>query len=575
MIPSTYGGRQKLILGSALLAIALSVSPTIAGAADATGAELLKKGERLYRQGISVDGSRVQARSQSDVPISGADAACATCHRFSGFGSSEGGYYVPPITGPILYAERKLDRARLFPEMFRQVQPPAFYGRLYQPHLRPSYDAESLKHALLQGIDPAGNSLASIMPRYRLTDADVHALASYLKQLSSQKDPGVDAKEIHFATIFADNVPATSRHAVLRTMQAYIDWHNQHMRNDSQRSNFSPYNRSDFVPFDKQWTLSVWSLHGQEGTWTQQIEDLYREHPVFAIIGGVVPGSLAVLARYCEREHIPYLFPDTDLPVADGAEGGYTIYFSAGLIQEARVIARRLAAGGAPINRVVQLAASDPLGQMPARALQEALAAGAGDVRQQLLDLPSADRIGPALDAARLDARTALVVWPGRESKDCIAALFQARTGAAQIFLPSRFIGDASHAPSGVLERLRFAQPREINVAAHPKSFQVRGWMHARGIEIEDVPLQFETYYMLNLMEAALSDIRDDFYRDYLMERIERESEKDLNPGIYPRLALGPGQRYASKGAYIVRLDPANPGTVLPDGDWIVPQSGQ
>jgi hypothetical protein len=38
---------------------------------------------------------------------------------------------------------------------------------------------------------------------------------------------------------------------------------------------------------------------------------------------------------------------------------------------------------------------------------------------------------------------------------------------------------------------------------------------------------------------------------------------------IYPRLNLGPDQRYASKGAYIVRFD--QNGKVVAESDWIVP----
>jgi hypothetical protein len=39
---------------------------------------------------------------------------------------------------------------------------------------------------------------------------------------------------------------------------------------------------------------------------------------------------------------------------------------------------------------------------------------------------------------------------------------------------------------------------------------------------------------------------------------------------VYPRLSLGPGQRYASKGAYILRPG-ATKGSWTPEGDWIVP----
>ena len=40
---------------------------------------------------------------------------------------------------------------------------------------------------------------------------------------------------------------------------------------------------------------------------------------------------------------------------------------------------------------------------------------------------------------------------------------------------------------------------------------------------------------------------------------------------IYPHLTLGPGQRYASRGAYIVRLAPGPAHTLEAISDWIVP----
>jgi hypothetical protein len=40
---------------------------------------------------------------------------------------------------------------------------------------------------------------------------------------------------------------------------------------------------------------------------------------------------------------------------------------------------------------------------------------------------------------------------------------------------------------------------------------------------------------------------------------------------IYPHLSLGPGQRFASKGSYIVQVGGADDRQLRPVSDWIVP----
>ena len=59
--------------------------------------------------------------------------------------------------------------------------------------------------------------------------------------------------------------------------------------------------------------------------------------------------------------------------------------------------------------------------------------------------------------------------------------------------------------------------------------------------------------------------------RDLLIEVLESEVERDLNPGVYPHLALGPGQRFASKGCYIVKLAADQPGRMEGKATWVVP----
>ena len=545
---------------------------TATGAGPQSDAAQVMLGERLYRQGITVSGAAVQASSQSDVPLVGMQAACVSCHRPSGMGSSEGGYYVPPINGPLLFAPRQLDRLRMFPQLFHQVQPQTFTSRLHQPHMRPGYTLESLAIALRDSVDPAGQKLASLMPRYRLTDADVKALAAYLRTLSAQIDPGVDAHDLQLATVFSDRVPADQRDAMLATLQAYVKWHNLNLHEDRSRHDFSHYGPSAFVPVERNWELSVWTLKGDESTWRAQLQAFYQTRPVFALVGGKVDGSWAGPSQFCNQQRIPCLFPDTDLPAWPPTKLGYTVYFSAGLALEAQVGASYIASHEGGRGQVVQLAAVDAFGELPAGVFERALRTRAPHVRQDLVTYRNRTQLDAALKAAAVRPDTTLVVWPGRDVGMVVGALEALRPQVSQVLLPSRAIDAAkATATSGLASRLRFVDPYELKPSSHAKSFDTRAWMRTRGLTINHPLLQFKAYYAMTMLGAALFEISNDFYRDYLIERIENESQKDMNPGMYPRLALGPGERYAGKGAAIVRFAPNEPARLIPASDWIIP----
>lgn len=543
-----YAGLLVALLGLATLAAA---APTGKG-----GSDEVALGARLYHEGIGADGRMVTAISQADVPLAGAQAACMNCHRPSGLGSSEGGYYVPPIHGPVLYAPRQLDRLRLYPEFFHQIQPDSFKARLHQPHMRPAYDPATLARVLRRGVDAAGQPLAPIMPRYRLSDRDVAALDAYLHTLSAHPDPGVGAGTIQLATVFSDNVPPAKRTAMQSTLEAYVAWHNQRLNGDQARQGFSVYGRSPFVAVLPRWSLAIWTLTGDPSTWRAQMEQHYRAGPVFAVVGGRVDGPWDGPGGFCEEQQLPCLFPDTELPTWPVRPFTHTAYFSAGLMLDARMLAVYAATHAKAGDEIVQLAADDVWGRAPAAEFTRVLQQQAGPaVTLRTIAFTTPEQLTDALHH-RLGAARAIVLWPGSDAAAAVAALASTPPGATRILLPHRVIPVAAGAIHGALrERMRFADADELEPSRHARSFETWAWMRTRHLGQDHPRQRLKAYYVMTLLDAALAEINQDFYRDHLIERIEDESQKDINPGLYSRMALSPGERIEVKSGQVVALD--------------------
>jgi hypothetical protein len=96
-------------------------------------------------------------------------------------------------------------------------------------------------------------------------------------------------------------------------------------------------------------------------------------------------------------------------------------------------------------------------------------------------------------------------------------------------------------------------------------------WLRVRGMGKSEILLQANTLFAAALAMEALDHLLGNFSRDYFIEWIEHQAEDALTPSAYPRVALGPGQRYGSKGCYILRYSEDAKDWTTPVGGWIVP----
>ncbi len=506
-------------------------------------------GKLIYREGRLPSGGAMSAVLAGGVQVQGRPAACATCHRNSGLGAAEGQIVIQPLTVPGFFAGQKNERR---------------YARRPMVQLRElHYTDETFERALREGQSSDGRALHPLMPRYALAPADISALRAYLSSVALQVAPGVTDSEIHFATIVAPDAEAGVRDATLQVLRAMVDARNAGTRSERRRLQAGV----DRMHVNwRKWSLHVWELSGAADTWGAQLEQRYREQPVFAVLSGAGRRWQPV-HDFCERSEVPCLFPNVDAP-GRAEPGGYNLYLSRGVLVEADVMAAHLAAHGSK-GAVWQIRRDEPRAEAGARAFQSAWERrGKGPVHEVVLR--GAGRLDAALAQARAAGSGALVFW--LDAGDLEQA---GRTGLpADIpaLASGTLLGDTPGLKAQPIARqLLIAWPFAIQRPDSEPFDRAREWLATRGISAGtsgERRIHANTYFAFTMASDAVAHLGNNYSRDYLIERIEHNADKSLMSGAFPQLGLGPGQRFASKGAYLARLEGS---TLRAQGGWIVP----
>jgi len=534
-------------------AVALALSLLMGTCALSAASPGPSAGERLYQRGQLPSGEPVQALRQGGATVRGADAACVNCHRRSGLGSSEGKITIPPVAGPYLFTPRGKSLERL-------GVPFVDTARINHE----AYTEESLARAIRDGVDGKGRLLNSLMPRYAIDEATMSSLIEYLKDLKTAPAPGATSTVLHFATIITPDADPVKRRGVLAVMNQYfVDKNNAAARTKAPTLYSS---HATMFRVERRWQLHVWELTGAPRTWETQLRAHLAAEPVFAVISGLGGSDWGPVERFCEEQGLPCLFPNVEAPVGDDATF-YTVYFSRGVLLEAQLIARELAAAGGG-GRVVQVFRAGDVGEAAARAL-EAARAGSG---QQVVN-HALKAHGPPQELARAlreaGAADALVLWLRPAD---LGALEHLKVPTPRVWISGEMGGlERAPLPPDWRTQARMAYPVDLPGQRVVRVDYALSWFRMRKVPLLAEPVQADTYLALGLMSETLNHMADAFVRDYLIERIEMALDHRVLTGYYPRLSLAPGQRFASKGGYIVRFTDPQGSRVTPLGEWITP----
>jgi hypothetical protein len=117
----------------------------------------------------------------------------------------------------------------------------------------------------------------------------------------------------------------------------------------------------------------------------------------------------------------------------------------------------------------------------------------------------------------------------------------------------------------------RLTYPYELPDARRVRLNYPFSWFRIRNVPVVAERVQVDTYTACSVLAETLASMLDQFVRDYLVERVEVMVSSRIVNGYYTRLGLAPGQRFASKGGYLVHFVEPTGARVAADGNWIVP----
>jgi hypothetical protein len=238
---------------------------------------------------------------------------------------------------------------------------------------------------------------------------------------------------------------------------------------------------------------------------------------------------------------------------------------------EAQALAKFLLEDGGERMPLTQVWRRDDAGVAAASAFRQAWLAGGGTLlNERELDV--------APDAAfwqqlvRQAPGSTMVLWLRSQDLAQAHTLTEPASPVKSVYLssnlnPGRQSGLAAQAGG----RVRMVYPQDLPAAREARLRAARRWLQSKGIALIDEKLQMNAYLAATVTGLVVSHSMDTYSREYLLERMEHRVGTANEPSIYPRLSLGPGQRYASKGSYIVQATGAEDRDLKALSDWIVP----
>ncbi len=467
-------------------------------------------GKKIYFQGVNCKGREIKALL-GDVEVSAKVQSCASCHGSDGKGRAESGFNPGDIT-------------------WEHLSVP--YGHSHGNGRRhPAFTEQSFALAVTRGIDPGNHTLASLMPRFRMSSEELAQLAAYLKRLSTDLDPGLEPSTITIGILEPEQGPnAEAGGAVRDVLRAYFDEVNQ-------RGGI--YGRRIILQFAAATSSSKETIASAHHL---------MDAPVFAMIAPFVPGAEKDFVALAHESKLPVIGPVT-LSVPDNPTNE-VFYVAPGWQQLEEELVRWAAEQHhVQASRTAIVVAGKPQEEVSSAINAAWKAVGSAMPPQFQYARPNSEQLIFTLQQQRIDS--VFFVGSGADALSWMQAAYQAGW-SPQVFLLGPLMGsEVLEAPATFQGRIFVAYPALAAPSQGAAEFDA--FLQRHHLPKSHRLLQVSAYCAARLFEDALTRTGSALSRQKLIRSLEQTH--NFQTGLLPEITFGPNRRVGSARADIACLD--------------------
>ncbi|MGB9180566.1 MAG: ABC transporter substrate-binding protein [Pyrinomonadaceae bacterium] len=492
-----------------------------------------KRGKQIYVQGTSASGKEILAYlGESSIEVPASTMSCANCHGLDGQGKPEGGINPSNLTWEALT------------KPYGVTHPT---GRKHPP-----YTERALDLAITRGVDPAGNKLQSVMPRYQMPGADMADLIAYLKRVGKDRDPGLSESRITIGTV----VPTTGAlgemgQAIKAVTTAFFDEVN---------NQGGIYNRR----FELKFVETADTPANTRG----RVERFLQDEQVFAMTGAFTAGADKELFALMEQREVPLVGPFTLYPQTGFPLNRQVFYLFSGLEGQARTLVD-FATGKQPgesSDIVIVSPQSEQNMSLIEAVKAQAKKGGRRAVETYLYQTAplSLAEIVPKIQREGRD--TILFLGTGEAALKLMKEAEKFHWSPSVYLLSANAGREVFDAPASFNHKIFISFPTSPADQTAEGVKEFRALAEKYHLPSHHLVAQLSAYSAAKILVEGLKRAGKDVSREKLIAALEGLNR--FETGLTPAITYGPNRRIGATGAYVVSID-LEKKQFVPASEWI------